>query len=111
MLEGPQEGGQCEEGKGGGGMVAGDYEELEEGEYHLLEEVEGGERLTYEVPIPTISAQSNQQASKSTPHCSTSNWAPAMNYDLTQHVTHILFCSCCCSFFLLFIFFVTGTHI
>ena len=47
MLEGPQEGGQCEEG--------GDYEELEEGEYHLLGEVvEGGEGLTYEVPIPTI---------------------------------------------------------
>ena len=51
MLEGPQEGGQCEEGEGGGGM---DCEELEEGEYHLLGE--GGEGLTYEVPIPTIPA-------------------------------------------------------
>ena len=63
MLEGPQEGGQCEEGKGGGGMVAGDYEEMEEGEYHLLGEEGGGEGLTYEVPIPTISAPA-QPASK-----------------------------------------------
>ena len=56
MLEGPQEGGQCEEGKGGGGMVVGDYEEMEEGEYYLLGEEGGGEGLTYEVPIPTIPA-------------------------------------------------------
>ena len=54
MLEGPQEGGQCEEGKGGGGMVVGDGEEMEEGEYHLLGEAGEGEGLTYEVPIPTL---------------------------------------------------------
>ena len=56
MLEGPQEGGQCEEGEGERGMVVGDYEEMEEGEYYLLEEEGGGEGLTYEVPIPTIPA-------------------------------------------------------
>ena len=55
MLEGPQEGGQCEEGEGGGGGGMG-YEEQEEGEYHLLGEVGGGEGQTYEVPIPTIPA-------------------------------------------------------
>ena len=41
VLEGPQE----EERR-----------ENEEGEYSLLGEVEGGEGLTYEVPIPTIPA-------------------------------------------------------
>ena len=61
MLEGPQEGGQCEEGEGGGGMG---YEELEEGEYHLLGEEGGGEELTYEVPISTIPAPATQQVTE-----------------------------------------------
>ena len=52
MLEGPQEGGQCEEGEGEGGMV----EVIVRGEYHPLEEEGGGEGLTYEVPIPTSMA-------------------------------------------------------
>ena len=61
MLEGSQEGGQCEEGKGGGGMVVGDYEEMEEGEYYLLGEEGGGEGLTYEEPIPAPAQAATQQ--------------------------------------------------
>ena len=73
MLEGPQEGGQCEEGKGGGGM---DYEEMEEGEYHLLGEEGEGEGLTYEVPIPTIPAPAQP---------ATQQVAEPMEYSTLQH--------------------------
>ena len=64
VLEGPQE-----EERG----------ENEEGEYYLLGEVEGGEGLTYEVPIPTIPAPAQpatqRPLTKNTPHSSTSDWA------------------------------------
>ena len=73
MLEGSQEGGQCEEEKGGGGK---DCEELEEGEYHLLGEVGEGEELTYEVPIPTIPAPAQPATQKVT---------EPMEYSTLQH--------------------------